>query len=390
MAASNRSTLEASGAHAPIQLNDLAAQQKRLRPQIDAAIAKVLDHGRYIMGPEVAEFEERLAAYSGAHHVVSCSSGTDALLMCLMARGIGPGDAVVCPAFTYTATPEVIALLGATAVFVDVHADTFNIDADRLDDAAAAARQAGLNLRAIIAVDLFGQPADYAALEAFAEHHGLFLVCDAAQSFGASLGGRKVGTFGHATTTSFFPAKPLGCYGDGGAILTNDETLADAVRSIRLHGKGAAKYDVVRIGINGRLDTIQAAILLQKLTVFDDEIARRNVIAERYTRALGKNFEVPRVIPGAKSVWAQYTLRMPQGRRDALAGTLKDAGIATAVYYPRPLHKQPAYADHIVPAAGLTTAERLCDEALSLPMHAHLTDAQVDRVIAAIGRSVRR
>jgi dTDP-4-amino-4,6-dideoxygalactose transaminase len=373
-----------------IALIDLAAQQARIRPQIDAAIAEVLNSGAYIMGPQVGELERRLADFCGARHAIACSSGTDALLIALMARGIGPGDAVICPAFTYTANPEVIALLGATGIFVDVSEDTFNIDPDRLDAAAAAADARGLKLKAIIPVDLFGQPANYDRILPFAKKHGLMVLCDGAQSFGASLPGRRVGQIGHATGTSFFPAKPLGCYGDGGAIFTDDDQLAGVMRSILMHGKGGDKYDIVRVGINGRLDTIQAAILIEKLKIFPDEIERRNEVAARYNAAFAGRLAVPTVRPGMRSVWAQYTLRLPADRRDAIARTLAEKNIPTAVYYPRPLHQQPAYRDHVVPEGGAPVSERIAKEVLSLPMHPYLSEAEQDRVITSLLRAVER
>ncbi len=372
-----------------IALIDLKAQQATVRSNIDAAIKRVLDHGSYIMGPEVAEFESQLAAMSGAKHVVSCASGTDALLIALMAHGIGPGDAVICPAFTYTATPEAIRMLGAATIFADVNEDTFNIDPTKLEDAARAAKTRGLRLRAIIPVDLFGQPADYDEILPFAEAHDLFVLCDGAQSCGAELQGKKVGQFGHATTTSFFPAKPLGCYGDGGAIFTDDNELAERMKSIRLHGKGEGKYDIVRIGLNGRLDTMQAAILIEKLKIFPAEISQRNTIADRYSSALAQAVVTPTVRDDATSVWAQYTLRLPPERRDEIAEGLAAEGIPSAVYYPRPLHKQPAYADQIVPEGGLAVSERLCQEVLSLPMHPYLTAEQQDRIVATLLRELK-
>jgi dTDP-4-amino-4,6-dideoxygalactose transaminase len=358
-----------------MELVDLKAQQALIRAQIDAAIARVLDHGAYIMGPEVAELEGRLAQLSGAKHCVSCGSGTDALLIALMALGIGPGDAVFCPAFTFTATPEVIALIGATPVFADVEPHTFNIDAASLPAAVAAATERGLKPRAVMPVDLFGLPADYDAIEEIASRHGMAVLCDAAQSYGAAYREQKVGSIGRVTATSFFPAKPLGCYGDGGAIFTDDGELAHAMRSIRLHGKGDDKYDIVRVGINGRMDTIQAAVLIEKLALFPSEIERRNEVAARYTDLLSNAspaLVLPEVPAGSKSVWAQYTLRITSGDRDRIAAALKSDGIPTAVYYPRPLHHQPAYRDCISPATGLGWSERLATEVLSLPMHPYL------------------
>ncbi|MBV1696225.1 MAG: DegT/DnrJ/EryC1/StrS aminotransferase family protein, partial [Hyphomicrobiales bacterium] len=280
MAVSSPSRSPTAAAEAePIALIDLKAQQARIRPELDRAIAAVLDAGAYIMGPQVAALEEQLAAFSNVKHAIACSSGTDALLVALMAHGIGRGDAVICPAFTYTATPEVIALLGATGIFVDVCEDTFNIDPNRLDQAMSSAKARGLKVRAIMPVDLFGQMADYDGIRQFAEKHGLIVLSDAAQSYGARHGDARTGQMGHVTATSFFPAKPLGCYGDGGAIFTDDDALAKVMRSILLHGKGGDKYDIVRVGINGRLDTLQAAILIEKLKIFPDEIEARNRVA---------------------------------------------------------------------------------------------------------------
>ena len=387
MVASN--SVEPAAQPAPIELIDLKTQQARIKPEIEAAIAKVLSHGRYIMGPEVVEFEAMLAQACGAKHVISCSSGTDALLMSLMALGVGPGDAVICPAFTFTATPEVIALLGATPVLADVEDESFNLDPARLGEAISAARAKGLKPRAVMPVDLFGQPADYQAIEALAAENDMFVLCDAAQSFGASDRGRKVGRIGHATATSFFPAKPLGCYGDGGAIFTDDDDLANAIRSIRAHGNGDDKYDIVRVGINGRLDTMQAAILIEKLKIFADEVAARNRIAERYCERLDNMVCVPKIRDGATSVWAQYTLRLPAEQRDRVAARLKAEGVPTAVYYPRPLHHQPAYADAPLAIGGVDVSTRLSEEVLSIPMHPYLDEETQDRVISAIGRCVR-
>jgi dTDP-4-amino-4,6-dideoxygalactose transaminase len=362
---------------AKIDFIDLKAQQARIRPAVDKAVARVLDHGQYIMGPEIAEFEQRLAGFCGAKHAVSCASGTDALLMIMMAKGIGPGDAVLCPAFTYTATPETIALLGATPVFCEVDADTYNLDPAKLSMGLAAARSAGLTPRALIAVD-------HAPIEAFAAAHDLFVIADAAQGFGGSYHGRKVGTFGLATATSFFPAKPLGCYGDGGAILTDNAALADLLRSIRLHGKGDDKYDIVRIGINGRLDTLQAGILLTKLDIFADEIEARQRVADRYTRGLHNVVTTPHVPAGSTSVWAQYTIQVDARARDPLMQALNAQGIPTMVYYPRGLHQQTAYQQYPVATEGVPISERLPRTVLSLPMHPYLDDATVDRIVGAV------
>jgi dTDP-4-amino-4,6-dideoxygalactose transaminase len=390
MISSSAEQVREAGPEVPLPFIDLAAQQDRIRPAVDAAIRKVLDHGRYIMGPEVEVLEDKLAAFCGAKHAVSCSSGTDALLMVLMAKGIGRGDAVLCPAFTFTATPEVVALLGATPVFTDVQEDTFNVDVNALPAALDAARNAGLKPKALIAIDLFGQPADYDAIEAFAARHGLWILADAAQAYGATYKGRKVGMMGLATATSFFPAKPLGCYGDGGAIFVNDEEMAVVLDSIRVHGKGEHKYDNVRIGINGRLDTIQAAILIEKLKIFADEIDARDRVARSYADALSgiPGIAVPVVPEGYRSVWAQYTLRVPAAKREAMAQGLKQLGIPTAVYYPRALHHQTAYRSYPIPATGLPISERLATQVLSLPMHPYMSEADIARVAKAVAASV--
>jgi dTDP-4-amino-4,6-dideoxygalactose transaminase len=365
----------------PVQFVDLAAQQRRIRGDLDAAIARVLDHGRYIMGPEVGELEDALADFCGAPHVVSCASGTDALVMALMARGVGPGDAVAVPSFTFAATAEAVALLGATPLFVDVGEDTFNLDPGRLD-AALADPPAGLRVVGTIPVDLFGRPAEHPAIAEVAGRHGAWVVADAAQSFGASLGGVAVGALAPVTTTSFFPAKPLGCYGDGGAVFCDDADDAALLRSIRVHGSGTHKYDNARIGVNGRLDTLQAAILLQKLAVFPDELVARRRVAATYRAALAGAVQVPGVDDDAPSAWAQFTIRVPD--RDAVAARLRDAGVPTAVYYPRPLHRQTAYRDFPLGPGGLPVSERLADDVLSLPMHPYLSDADLEHVIGAV------
>jgi dTDP-4-amino-4,6-dideoxygalactose transaminase len=368
---------------------DVASQRARLGKSIDEAMARVLDHCQFINGPEVTQLEAQLAAFSGAGHVVACASGTDALLMVLMAKGFGRGDAVLCPSFTFCATGEAVALTGAVPVFVDVDEVTFNMDAASLNRGIAAARKLGLKPRAVIPVDLFGQSADHDAIAAVAEAEGLFVLDDAAQGFGASYKGRRLGTFGHATATSFFPAKPLGCFGDGGAIFTDDAELAETLKSIRVHGQGADKYDNVRLGLTGRLDTMQAAILIEKLKIFEDEIAARNRVAERYSRALGNVVTVPRLAPGCTSVWAQYTIRLPKGvDRDGFAAALKAQGVPTAIYYPKSMHQQTAYRDFPVADGGLPVSERLSADVISLPMHAYLDEATQDRVIAAVRDAV--
>jgi dTDP-4-amino-4,6-dideoxygalactose transaminase len=372
----------------PIPFIDVAAQRRRLGRSIDDAIARVLAHCQFIMGPEVQAFEQDLAAFCGAKHAIGCASGTDALLLVLMAKGIGPGDAVFCPSFTFCATAEVVALLGATPIFVDIDEATFNIDVASLKRAIPVAKQKGLKPKAIIPVDLFGQPADYDAIAAVAKAESLFVLDDAAQGFGATYKGRKVGTLAPATATSFFPAKPLGCYGDGGAVLTDDDNLAEIVRSLRVHGQGTDRYDNVRIGMTGRLDTIQAAVLIEKLKIFSEEIAARDAVAKRYNAALADVATVPQVAEGSTSVWAQYTIRLQAGRRDKLAADLKAQGIPTAIYYPRPLHKLAAYKDFPLAEGGVPVGEKLAEEVIALPMHAYLDAPTQDRIVAAVRRSL--
>ena len=373
---------------APIPFIDVAAQRRRLGTAIDDAIARVLGHCRFIMGPEVRALEAELAAFCGARHAISCASGTDALIIPLMAKGIGPGDAVICPSFTFHATAEVVALLGATPVFADVEAASFNLDPESLARAVATARKAGLAPKAVIPVDLFGQPADFSRINAVANAEKLFVLDDAAQGFGASWQNRRIGVLADVTATSFFPAKPLGCYGDGGAIFTDDDALAQTLRSLRVHGEGRDKYDCVRIGINGRLDTIQAAVLIEKLKIFPDEIAARERIARRYGELLADVAGVPRLREGATSVWAQYTIRLAPGRRDGLAEVLKAQGIPTAMYYPKPVHMQEPYRHFPVAAGGLPVSERLAGEVISLPMHAYLDEPTQDRIVEAVRRAL--
>ena len=363
---------------------DVTEQRRVLGDKIDTAVSRVLQHCQFINGPEVTEFEADLATFTGAKHVVACASGTDALLMVLMAKGIGPGDAVICPSFTFCATGEVVALLGATPIFADVDEETFNIDMVSLKSAIAVARKAGLKPKAIIPVDLFGQSADHDAIAGIARAENLFVLDDAAQSFGATYKGKPLGTFGLATATSFFPAKPLGCYGDGGAIFTDDAEFAHILRSVRVHGQGTEKYDNVRIGLTARLDTIQAAILIEKLRIFPDEIVARDRVAKRYDEMLADITIVPRVAPDCTSVWAQYTIRLPDGTRDAVAAKLKVEGIPTAIYYPKPLHRQTAYQAFPVAEGGLPVSEKLSREVISLPMHAYLDDLTQDRIVEAL------
>ena len=369
----------------PIPFIDVAAQRRRLGGRIDAAVSRVLEHCQFILGPEVRALEAALAEFCGARHVVTCASGTDALALVLMARGIGLGDAVICPSFTFCATAEVVALLGATPVFADVDAATFNIAPESALRAVAAARRAGLTPRMIIPVDLFGLPADYPAINALAAAEKLFVLDDAAQGFGGAAGNRNIGTLADATATSFFPAKPLGCFGDGGAIFTDDAELAADLRSVRVHGQGSDKYDNVRLGLTARLDTMQAAILIEKLKIFEDEIAARNRVAERYAQGLGNVVTVPHVASGRTSVWAQYTIRLPQGcDRDGFAAALKAQGIPTAIYYPKSMHQQTAYRDFPVADGGLSACERLSSDVISLPMHAYLDEPTQERVVKAV------
>ncbi len=368
---------------------DLGAQRRRLGAAVDEAILRVVNHGGYIMGPEVKQLESDLAAFCGAKHVLSCANGTDALALVLMAKGLKRGQAVLCPTFTFAATAEVVAWFDATPVFVDSLPDSFNMDPASLEQGIAKAKQLGLDPVGVIPVDLFGQPADYDAIEPICAKHGLWMLCDAAQSFGATYRGRKLGTIGMATSTSFFPAKPLGCYGDGGAVFTDDAELLNVMRSLRVHGQGSDKYDNVRIGMNGRLDTMQAAVLIEKLRIFPDEIEARDRVANRYNALLADVAIVPKVLDGNTSVWAQYTLRLPVGQRDGVAAALKAKGVPTAIYYPKPLHQQTAYRHYPTAGNGLPVAERLAEEVISLPMHPYLDEATQDRIVAAFREAVR-
>jgi len=366
---------------------DLKRQRARLEPELTQRIDAVLAHQSFIQGPEVGELEKALGAFCGAAHVVTCANGTDALQVALMALGIGPGDAVFVPSFTYTATAEAILLLGATPVFVEVDDASFNVDLAAAEaEISAIAAEGQLRPAALITVDLFGAPVDGAAAKALCDRHGLKHISDAAQSFGGRLDGRRVGTLADITTTSFFPAKPLGCYGDGGALFTEDAELAARMRSICQHGKGQAKYDVVRVGLNSRLDTLQAAILLPKLAIFEDEIERRHAVAKAYTARLEGYVRTPLPpIADDRSAWAQYTVQIAPGQlggRDAVQARLKAADIPSAVYYPRPMHRQPAYA-HLA-RGPLPVSDGLCERVLSLPMHPYLTEAEIDQVCAAL------
>ena len=373
---------------APVQFVDLRSQYQRLQVEVDAGIRRVLDHGAYIMGPEIAELEAALSAFCGARHCIACSSGTDALLLALMACEVGPGDAVFTTPFTFFATAEAIMLLGATPVFVDIDARTFNLDANRLDDVVRqVARTGRLTPRGIIAVNLFGLAADYDAINAIATEHRLFVLEDTAQGFGGEYKGRKSGTLGDLSATSFYPAKPLGCYGDGGAVFTGDDALAEKIRSLRVHGQGIDKYDNVRIGLNARMDSIQAAVLLSKLTIFADEIKRRQRVARNYSDALAGLVEVPCVPTDCKSVWAQYCVL--SDHRQAMRSALQAAGIPTVVYYPVPCHLSAALERLGYRRGDMPVAESVCERIFSLPMHPYIEHGfagQVTEVIrGAIG-----
>ncbi len=364
---------------------DLAAQQARIRNDIDQRIKTVLDRGDYIMGQEIAELEGALAARAGSCHVISASSGTDALILGLLGLKVKPGDGVIVPSFTFAASAESIAVLGACPVFAEVEESSFNLDVDRLSDALSAGRDAGLNMVGIMAVGLFGQPAKLNAIDDFATANGLWLLDDAAQSFGAKWQEQPVGSFGAATATSFFPAKPLGCYGDGGALFTDDDGLAEIARSCRIHGQGSDKYENIHIGMTARMDTIQAAVLLAKLDIFDDELASRQQIADRYNAALRDDVKVPELASGATSSWAQYVIRLPKGcDRGQVQEKMKAQGVPTAIYYPRPMHTQPTYKGYPLARGGLGITEQLAADVLALPMHPYLDHQTQDIIIDAL------
>ena len=369
----------------PLPFIDLAAQQARIRPALDKAIAGVLEEGQYIMGRQVAELERQLAEFCGAKHCLSCANGTDALQLALMALGVKAGDAVFVPSFTFAATAEVVPLVGATPVFVDVLPDTFNMDPESLGRSIAHARTLGLNPACVIPVDLFGLPADYDALIPIARENGMKVIGDSAQGWGGVYHGRVTGSLCDITTTSFFPAKPLGCYGDGGALFTDDDDLAALLDSLRNHGKGTSRYDNVRIGLNSRLDTLQAAILIEKLSIYADEIEERQKIARRYSDGLSQHYETPFLPEGLTSIWAQYTLKTKStAEREALQARAAEAKVPTVVYYPVPLHRQNAYRDFPADPAGLVVSDDLSGRVVSLPMHPYLATQVQDRIIAAL------
>jgi dTDP-4-amino-4,6-dideoxygalactose transaminase len=390
-----------------MQFIDLAVQQKRIKDKIDANIAAILEHGKYIMGPEIGILENRLADYVGVKHAIGCASGTDALLMALLAKQIGPGDAVFTSPFTFIATAEVLSLLGATPVFVDINPQTFNIDTGKLQSAIQALENddplnhplpattsvpgsptTTLKPKGIITVDLFGLPAEYNRLDTIAGEHRLFVIEDAAQSFGAAINGKMACSFGSIGCTSFFPAKPLGCYGDGGMCFTNDGQSAEIMGSLRVHGKGHHKYDNVRIGVNGRLDTIQAGILLAKFDIFPEEIELRQQVAERYTAMLNPlaNIETPAIPQGYKSAWAQYSiLAADEKQRTELQNRLKEADIPTAIYYPKPLHLQSAFSYLGYKEGDFPISEETSRRIFSLPMHPYLAEEDQQKITGVMG-----
>lgn len=368
---------------ADMQFIDLGAQRERIRDRLKAAIDHVVEDGRYILGPQVTEFENKLAAFVGVKHVVACANGTDALLLPLFAAGIGPGDAVFVPSFTFAATAEVVALAKAEPVFVDVDPSTYNIDIASLEAAIEIIKKQGrLKAKAIIPVDLFGLAADYEAITAIAKREGLLVIEDAAQSIGGSADGKMCGSFGHVASTSFYPAKPLGCYGDGGAMFTNDAALADKLRSFAFHGKGETQYDNILVGINSRLDTLQAAILIEKLAILEDEMVARQAVAQRYADGLGDIVKASRNLGHGRSAWAQYAIETP--KRDGLKAHLTEKGIPSVIYYVKPLHAQVAYRDYPRSPAGLAVSEELPKQILCLPMHPYLSEADQDRIIETI------
>jgi UDP-2-acetamido-2-deoxy-ribo-hexuluronate aminotransferase len=377
-----------------MQFIDLKKQQERIRDKIESGIRKVLDSGQYIMGPEIKELEKKLAEYVGVKHAIGCASGTDALLMALMAYEVGPGDAIFTTPFTFVATAEVISLLGATPVFVDIEPDTFNIDPDKLEQAIIAVEQGGspeyplpagadgLVPRGVIPVDLFGQSADYERINETAEKHGLFVIEDACQSFGAEYKGKKACSLADIACTSFFPAKPLGCYGDGGMVFTDDDGLAEKVISIRVHGSGSDKYNNIRLGINGRLDTLQAGILLAKFEIFPEEMDLRQTVSDRYAEYLKAGATVPFVAKGCRSAWAQYSILC--NNRDELIGRLKAAGIPAAIYYPIPLHLQGAYKYLSYKKGSFPVSEKTAGHIFSIPMHPYLTEEEQKAIASVI------
>ncbi len=363
---------------------DLRAQRLKIADKIDARTQSVIRATHYVMGPEVFALEDALQRYTGSKYAISASSGTDALVMALLSLDVRPGDMVIVPAFTFIATAEAVALLGATPLFVDVLEETANMDPSSLKAAIYQARSNGKPLKGVISVDLYGQPADYDVLASIIDKENLWWIIDAAQSLGATYNDRHVTTYGDIVTTSFFPSKPLGCYGDGGAVFTERADLAEALKSIRIHGQGHHKYDNVRLGINGRLDTIQAAILLEKLEIFPEEIISRRTIANRYTAALKDSIKTPFVLEEACSVWAQYTVRVPERRRPDIVEFMGQVGVPTMVHYPTPLADQPAYKHFPVGPTGIDVARKISSEVMSIPMHPYLEDSIQEYIIKSL------
>ena len=368
----------------PIQFIDLKAQQAHIGvDKINSKINDILGHGRYIMGPEITELEEKLSAFAGTKHTLSCSNGSDAILLALLALEIGPGDAVFVPSFTFAATGEMVALSGATPVFVDVLPDTMNMDPENLKQAIKEVKEKGeFTPKAVMPVCLFGQIANYPEIAPIAKEAGLKIIADAAQGFGSTLDGKQACDYVDILTTSFFPAKPLGCYGDGGAVLTNDDEIYNTLVSLRNHGQGVDRYDNIRIGLNGRLDSIQAAILLLKLEIFPEEISKRNEIAARYSEGLKDVVDVPYVPEGTISTWAQYTIQSP--KRDVIAEHLKEKNIPTAIYYVKPMHSQTVYAKYPITGGELAVTDALSKVVISLPMHPYLKPEVQDKIIEEV------
>jgi len=366
---------------------DLKAQQSKIRVKIDKRIKSVLNHGRYIMGPEVYELEEKLCEYVNMKYCISCSSGTDALLIPLMANGIGPGDAIITTPFTYIATAEVISLLGAVPIFVDIYNTTYNLNPDGIEGAIQYAENKGLNARAIIPVDLFGLPARYRIINEVAKKYDLMVIEDAAQGFGGEIRSKKAGSFGHVASTSFFPAKPLGCYGDGGAIFTDDEELANKMKSIRIHGSGNDKYENIRLGINGRLDTVQAAILLEKLSIFDDELKLRNKVADYYSNNISSDLIKPYTPKDYYSSWAQYSLlSQSESERTKIISTLSNANIPSMIYYKLPLHLQAVFKKLGYEKGDFPISEKTARQIFSIPMYPYLDNEKQDRIIEVLNK----
>ncbi len=364
---------------------DLAQQQARIRDKIDAGLTAVLNHGAYIMGPEVSALESRLGDWTKAAHNISCSSGTDALLLALHGLELQPGQGVIVPSFTFAASAEVMPTMGAIPIFAEVEADSFNLDPNKLEAALAAGKAANIDVVGIIGVGLFGQPANYDAIRTFANAHDLWLIDDAAQSFGAQWQGRPVGQLADVTCTSFFPAKPLGAYGDGGAVFTDDDKIADIIRSCRIHGMGKDKYENIRIGMTGRLDSMQAVVLDAKLDIFEEELVLRQAVADRYQTLIGDVVDAPRLAAGATSSWAQYCIKLPKtSNRDHVIKHLGASGVPTAIYYPIPMHQQPPYKAFPQSQCGLGVTLDLCRRVLALPMHPYLEEAQQQHIAAEL------